>query len=517
LYCNNLIDNIHHKSLRKHGRNKIIDNKNTTQEQWNKFSEKVNHKLAKTEIKSITNNLLKKLSDNTENSSKTEMVTTEETLDIIWSLFEKCLTTTAFSTLKTKKVRHYNHSSHKNRTHPSEFKKYRKSLTLLKAINKIIKTKKEEDLSQLNQLIQDFNNNNFLSWPIAIHKDIKDITDADWLAWKKEIKEAILPIKEKCIRAENQTRNKQIESAIAQRCINFKENQKKMISSLTNSYKDSICIDRIMVDQEEDNKFITTNPTTIKQQVEDYYTKAFKKRKSNFQQLNDEWKKQYEPRDYINPDWYKSLLESPKDQELNEILKELPTNKAPGPSGITYEMIKKLSAIGKEILKKIFHICILSGKIPKAWKLSNIYPIPKKNNWEARLSNTRPIVLMEATRKCFTKIITNRLSSICKNNQILKEPNFAGLPGESTQEPIQLLNSICEEARTENKELWILLQDTAKAFDTVNLDMLNKALQRIRIPEKICQLIIFLFKERQFKVITDQGLTNTITAGDGID
>jgi len=124
---------------------------------------------------------------------------------------------------------------------------------------------------------------------------------------------------------------------------------------------------------------------------------------------------------------------------------------------------------------------------------------------------------MEVTRKYFTKIITNRLSLICKNNYILRGPNFAGLPGENIQEPIQLLNSICEEAREKKKELWILLQDTAKAFDTVNLDMLNKSLQRIKIPEKIIQLIVFLFKDRQFKIITAQGLTNTITAGDEIN
>src|SRR5438552_12369072 len=179
-------------------------------------------------------------------------------------------------------------------------------------------------------------------------------------------------------------------------------------------------------------------------------------------------------------------------------------------------MLKKLNLLGKEILKKIFHLCILTGKIPEKWKLSNIYPIPKKESWKARLSNTRPIVLMEATRKCFTKIITNRLSLICKNNYILRGPNFAGLPGESTQEPIQLLNSICEEAREKKKELWILLQDTAKVFDTVNLDMLNKSLQRIKIPEKIIQLIVFLFKDGQFKIIIAQGLTDTITARDGV-
>src|SRR6516162_7844290 len=102
---------------------------------------------------------------------------------------------------------------------------------------------------------------------------------------------------------------------------------------------------------------------------------------------------------------------------------------------------------------------------------------------------------METTRKCLTKIITNRLSLICKNNNILRGPNFASLPGESTLKPIQLLNNICEEAREQNKELWILFQDTAKAFDTVNLEMLERALKRIKISKKMTKLIINLFKD----------------------
>ena len=155
--------------------------------------------------------------------------------------------------------------------------------------------------------------------------------------------------------------------------------------------------------------------------------------------------------------------------------------------------------------------------VPHHGKTSTIFPIPKAKDWECDLTNTRPIILLETSRKCLTKIITNRLSFICKKYNILTGPNYAGLPGESTQEPIHLLNNICEEAREKEKELWICFQDTAKAFDTVNLEMLQKAMERIKIPSKAIQFIINFFKNRSLKAITEYGLTQEIIAGDGLD
>src|SRR5438552_18699660 len=57
----------------------------------------------------------------------------------------------------------------------------------------------------------------------------------------------------------------------------------------------------------------------------------------------------------------------------------------------------------------------------------------------------------------------------------------------------------------------------AKAFNTVNLKMLKRALHRIKISNKIIKLIIYLFKDRKFRIITENGLTDTVKARDGID
>src|SRR6185295_10715227 len=74
-----------------------------------------------------------------------------------------------------------------------------------------------------------------------------------------------------------------------------------------------------------------------------------------------------------------------------------------------------------------------------------------------------------------------------------------------------------EEAQEKNKELWILLQDMKKAFDSVPLESLEWALKRVKIPQRTREYIINLFCKRQLKVITSYGLTEEIIAENEID
>ena len=56
-----------------------------------------------------------------------------------------------------------------------------------------------------------------------------------------------------------------------------------------------------------------------------------------------------------------------------------------------------------------------------------------------------------------------------------------------------------------------------KAFDFIRIVPLHMALKRIRLPPLCCQFIINLFKSRKMTIITEFGLSNILTAGDGID
>src|SRR5438477_10256399 len=57
----------------------------------------------------------------------------------------------------------------------------------------------------------------------------------------------------------------------------------------------------------------------------------------------------------------------------------------------------------------------------------------------------------------------------------------------------------------------------SKAYDSVNNTMLTKALQRIKIPNKIIQIIQSLLKSRKNTILTAFGPTPEYTVEDGID
>src|SRR5437868_7456118 len=131
--------------------------------------------------------------------------------------------------------------------------------------------------------------------------------------------------------------------------------------------------------------------------------------------------------------------------------------------------------------------------------------------------NVRPIVLLEVFRKTVVRVITQRLDLILVKHKVLEGPNYAGLSGDSTSSPIHIMNNLLEDARQKDKEVWILFQDMKKAFDSVSLKMMEKALKRIKIPDMITKFLINLYNKRKIKVITEYGLTKEFEAGDGLD
>ncbi|CAB4409443.1 unnamed protein product [Rhizophagus irregularis] len=163
-----------------------------------------------------------------------------------------------------------------------------------------------------------------------------------------------------------------------------------------------------------------------------------------------------------------------------DTIQELAKDKAAGPSKVSNEELKHLGTNMKALTLKLANMCLQIGDIPGEWREALLYPIPKTMEWEHMLTKTRPIILLETLRKTLVKIITKRLSAVIAEKNILKG-------------------------------------DLSKAYDQVDVEMLKLAMDRIKIPKILIQLITNLFVNSKKAIIGYNGVTPQFTSQIGID
>ena len=68
------------------------------------------------------------------------------------------------------------------------------------------------------------------------------------------------------------------------------------------------------------------------------------------------------------------------------------------------------------------------------------------------------------------KILNSCLGKIFSTHLILQLSQFAGLSGGSTMSPINVAKQLIDDTRTNNKEIWLYLQDLFKCYEKLILE-----------------------------------------------
>ncbi|KAG9297817.1 hypothetical protein G9A89_000122 [Geosiphon pyriformis] len=132
----------------------------------------------------------------------------------------------------------------------------------------------------------------------------------------------------------------------------------------------------------------------------------------------------------------------------------------------------------------------------------------RKRRWKDVLTNTHPIVLIEAAHKIFFKILSDRISSACSTYDVLHGDNFSVLKSTTTQLLIFAISLVIKDALEKNHELWLVLQDMHKAYDSVNWEHLRKSLVRIKMCDRFIRFFGNIHNGQVNRVMTDFGLTD---------
>jgi hypothetical protein len=187
-----------------------------------------------------------------------------------------------------------------------------------------------------------------------------------------------------------------------------------------------------------------------------------------------------QPVEYLKGTFVNSLYFSPVcEEEIVSIVKKLKRSAA-GIDGIQPDVIKTVYPALIQPLLHVLNLSFIQGVFPCELKIACVVPIFKGGD-PLLLKNYRPVSILPMFSKVFERVMCNRLTSYLKKHDILYKYQFGFKKNHSTYMALSLLIDKILTALDKNEHVIGLYLDFAKAFDTVDHNILLSKLSHYGI------------------------------------
>ena len=157
---------------------------------------------------------------------------------------------------------------------------------------------------------------------------------------------------------------------------------------------------------------VTTDTAEKQRIMRDYYKPLYSNKMHNLEEMEKFLEMHNLPR--LNQEEIENMNRTITSTEIETVIKNLLTNKSPGPDGFTGEFYQTFREELTPILLKPFQNIVEGGTLLNSFYEATITLIPKPDKDVTKKENFRPISLMNIDAKVLNKILVNRIQEHIK-------------------------------------------------------------------------------------------------------
>lgn len=212
-----------------------------------------------------------------------------------------------------------------------------------------------------------------------------------------------------------------------------------------------------------------------------------------------------------------SAFDSPfTKQELEDVLRQLPVRKSPGPDSIHNEMLQRIGNKGKAYLLRLINLTWEDGQLPTSWKTATVIPILKAGKETKDPNSYRPISLTSCIGKVAERMVNKRLYWWLETHNKLAQEQAGFRKNSRTEDCIFQLTQAVHNGFQENKHTAAIFIDLQKAYDKVWRKGLLYKMQKQGIQGKMYNWVKNFLTDRTMATKINNAISKKTCIEDGL-
>ena len=201
--------------------------------------------------------------------------------------------------------------------------------------------------------------------------------------------------------------------------------------------------------------------------------------------------------------------------EVTWLLQRLRPGKAPGPDGISTDLLRAAPDEVADVLAALFSASLRLGFVPARWRRAWIRLLPKSGRNLTSAADFRPISLTSCLGKLLERLVARRLQVWCDSHGLLPREHSGFRFGRDAVEQVVLLQQRITQGFNGGLCTAVAALDINKAYDSVwHAGLLH--LCRDLLPLPVARWVTSFLRDRSAQVLEDGALSPAFATPGGV-